>query len=79
MQPARLSAMPCRPAEREVYRRFMLKSKGLAISWLAFIVLEPCARKLACTVLGGGKSERIYLSRLFNLMIHKEPYHNLNI
>ena len=43
------------------------------------LVFEPCARKLACTVLGGGKSEKIYLSQLFNLMIHKEPYHNLNI
>lgn len=41
-------------------------------------MLEPYAVKVARTVLRGGKSERIYLSQLFNSMTHEKPYHNLN-
>jgi hypothetical protein len=31
--------------------------------WNKIKLLEPCAGELACTVLRGGKSARIYLSR----------------
>jgi hypothetical protein len=35
------------------------------------VLLERSAMKVARYVLRGGKSERIYLSQLFNSMIHE--------
>ena len=42
-------------------------------------LFELCVGKPAHIVLRGGKSERIYLSQLFNSIVLEKPYHNLNI
>lgn len=35
-------------------------------------MFEPCAMKVACTVLRGGKPERAYLSQLDTLVVEAE-------
>jgi hypothetical protein len=44
-------------------------------------MFEPCAMKVASTVLRGGKSERIYLSQLETLVVQAEndECHRLDI
>ena len=37
-------------------------------------MLEPCAMKVACTVLRGGKVVKPYLSQLDTLLVHTVNY-----
>ena len=57
---------------------YMLAAMAAVAIIVARYLLEPYAMKVARTVLRGGKSERTYLSQLFNSMIHEKSYHNLN-